>query len=302
MRHLAYSLLLTLASITASADIADAVQVPAWLLEIPNSVTSVLVADTGSATLYHYRAVDGEIVGQDEHYMSIGVNGIRKQRAWDKKTPLGTYFVTERLDTGRMHDKYGAAAFPLDYPNAWDRYHERTGDGIWLHGVDKRSPDRPPLDTDGCLALPNDELLGIADDLQPMVTPVIVARDMRWASLAEIEQNRLEFRLAFDQWQTSQESGDLLAYLALYSEDFRHRGMDKAGWSAFRLKVFEARQVRQLEVHDLLLLADPVEPDLYLSRFTQIVRTDDAKVSTTKRLYWRRSASSLWRIVAEDAG
>ena len=148
---------------------------PAWLLQVPETVTDILIADTGSATMHRFARAGDDIVKIDQRYMSIGQNGPGKERAWDRRTPLGVYFITERLDTSKLHDKYGVAAFPLYYPNAWDRFNERTGYGIWLHGVDHNNPERPPLDTDGCLSLPNDELLKLAERLKPLVTPVIAS-------------------------------------------------------------------------------------------------------------------------------
>jgi len=275
---------------------------PAWLIELPQSVESVLVADTDNATMHRFTRRGAAVTWSDERYMSIGTNGIRKQKAWDKKTPLGAYFITEHLDTSRMHDKYGVAAYPIDYPNAWDRYNGRTGYGIWLHGVDRNHPIRPPLDTGGCLALPNGALLQIAQYLVPLVTPLIVAPKMVWAKAADIESTRLAFRDVIEQWQRSLLDGDLLSYLSLYSPDFRHGAMDKAKWSAYRLQVFESRRIEQLEIRDLLLLADPGEPDIFLSRFTQLVATDHGAVTTTKRLYWKRDANNHWKIVSEGAG
>lgn len=275
---------------------------PAWLIEMPDSADSLLIADTANATLHRFTR-DGKLLRWvDERYMSIGIKGTRKQRAWDKKTPLGVYFVTEHLDTERMHEKYGVAAFPLDYPNAWDQYNKRTGYGIWLHGVDKNSPERPALDTDGCLAVPNGALLELAEYLSPLVTPFIIAPQMKWVGTADVEDTRLAFRIAIDQWQQSVREGDLLAYLSLYSDEFEHHGMNKAEWSAYRLQVFESRQIMRFEIQDLLLIADPVEPDLYLSRFSQLIETDAGITTTTKRLYWRRSPESRWRIVSEGAG
>ena len=114
--------------------------------------------------------------------------------------------------------------------------------------------------------------------------------------------DRLEFRIAIDQWHRSLSDGDLLAYLALYSDDFRYRGMDKAEWSVYRSQTFRARQLQRVEISGLMLLADPAEPDLYLSRFTQVLATDVDAIKTTRRLYWRRTADSRWQIVSEDAG
>jgi outer membrane lipoprotein-sorting protein len=51
-----------------------------------------------------------------------------------------------------------------------------------------------------------------------------------------------------------------------------------------------------------MLLADPEEPNLYLSRFTQVLQTNSGPVTTTKRLYWRRQDGSRWKIVSEDSG
>jgi murein L,D-transpeptidase YafK len=281
---------------------AAASRVPSFLLEVPESVTDVLVADTGSATLYRFSVSGNRVIAQDERYMSIGQNGAGKQRAWDRKTPLGVYFITHRLDTSKLDTKYGDAAYPLDYPNAWDRHLNRTGYGIWLHGVDRNQPRRPPRDTDGCLSLPNEELLALTDYLRPMETPVVVARELRWLDAGDIERSRNEFHNALEAWRRSLEQQDLVSYLSLYDDEFSHNGMDKDTWSAYRLGVFSARSLSAVSISNLLLLADPEEPDLYLSRFTQVLTGTEGSVTTTKRLYWKRRPNAEWRIVSEDNG
>ena len=282
--------------------VAQEAAVPAYVLEIPESVSDVLIADTNSATLHRFGRTASGIVDIDQRYMSIGLNGVGKQRAWDRKTPLGVYFITEQLDTSNLDAKYGVAAYPLDYPNAWDERKQRTGDGIWLHGVDENGSTRPPKDTDGCLALPNDELLSLADTLEPLVTPVIVAREMVWSTPEELRKLRLELRMALDIWRQSLEDSDVQTYLSLYSDEFRHRGMDKATWSSYRVQAFDARNIESVKLDDVLLIADPEEPGLYLSRFIQEFVSDGAEVRTTKRLYWRRRENKIWQIVAEGAG
>ena len=290
------------ATLGLAASDASAAAVPAYVLQLPESVAEVLIADTKTATLHRFGRTASGIAKIDQRYMSIGENGVGKKRAWDRKTPLGIYFITEQLDTRNLDDKYGVAAYPLDYPNAWDRYNHRTGDGIWLHGVDSNGSTRPPRDTDGCLALPNHELLTLADGLKPLVTPVIVARELIWSTPDELENTRMELRMALEMWRQSLEEGDLLTYLSLYSDEFRHRGMDKATWSSYRLGAFDARDIESVKLDDVLLIADPEEPGLYLSRFTQEFVTDDGTVRTTKRLYWLRQEDNSWQIVAEGAG
>lgn len=291
---------LSLLSSTALAAVPE--RVPAWLLELPDSVDEVLIANADGAELYRFENNGHGIVQKDTRYMSIGRNGVGKERAWDRKTPLGIYFITEELNTARLHEKYGDAAFVLDYPNAWDRYRERTGDGIWLHGVDRNDPERPPLDTDGCLALPNEEIMRIADGLQPLVTPVIVARELQWATPAEVAATRKEFRKALGRWQQSISANDISAYLAMYSADFRKQGMAKDDWSTWRANVFAARGPVKASLRDVVLIADPEEPELYLSRFTRVLEQDGREIVTRKRLYWRRLGASDWQIVTEDNG
>jgi hypothetical protein len=135
-----------------------------------------------------------------------------------------------------------------------------------------------------------------------LVTPVIVARKLAWSMPANVENTRIELRNAIEMWRQSLEQSDLLSYLSLYAEDFRHRGMDKAEWARYRLGVFEARDLESVELADVLLIADPEEPGLYLSRFTQQLATATGKATTTKRLYWIRRPDNFWQIVAEDSG
>ena len=173
--------------------------------------------------------------------MSIGQAGIGKERAGDRRTPLGIYFVTEQLDTSRLHEKYGVTAFPLDYPNAWDRRLGRTGDGIWVHGVDPRGGVRPPLDTDGCIALPNDRLQELEQNFEPNITPVLIgSRDGLDRSGSACRNSRCLGKAVAD-WAESLRKGDMFTWLELYDETFEHWGMNKAEWSAFSVETLGKR-------------------------------------------------------------
>ena len=275
---------------------------PAYLLEIPESIRTILIAETESSTLYKFVAGENGLRLQAESYMSVGQNGVGKQRAWDRRTPLGVYFINEQLDTTSLHEKYGPTAFPLDYPNIWDRINRRSGDGIWLHGVTPNGGRRPPLDTDGCIALPNEELMALEQDLIPLVTPVLIARQIDWAGAEQVAALRDELRRALDAWVTGYESGDLHQYLSLYADDFSYRGMNRDEWAAFRTQSITKAPPQSVELSDVLLLADPEYAGLYLARFGQAIVYEDRTVATVKRLYWRRTDDGRLVIVAEDNG
>ncbi len=302
-----FVLLAGLVTVDSTADeemhlpMVSADQVPAYLIQVPASIDSVLIANAASSELLRVANEVASFAVLDRRYMSVGTRGVGKQRSGDRRTPLGVYFMTEELDTSRMDPKYGAAAFVLDYPNAWDRTRSRTGHGIWLHGVHPATPVRPPLDTDGCLALPNDELLDLKPNLRLHEIPVIVTRRMQWDSRDRLAEVRGELNAAVEAWRASLEAGDLYSHLELHHAEFTARGMDKPEWARFRAASLAANPVTDVEIDDLLLLRDPEEPELYLARFRQTLTNADSEVSLTKRLYWRRDDTGF-KVIAEDAG
>ncbi|MEM9207873.1 MAG: L,D-transpeptidase family protein [Pseudomonadota bacterium] len=275
-------------------------QVPAYLIQLPASVESVLIANSANSELLRV-ANDGAFPVVERRYMSVGTRGVGKERSGDRKTPLGVYFMTEELDTRRLDPKYGAAAFVLDYPNAWDRIQARTGHGIWLHGVHPATPVRPPLDTDGCLALPNAELLDLKPSLALHEMPVIVTRQLQWSTRKRVADLRVALNAAVEGWRASLAAGDVYTHLRHYHPDFTARGMTKPEWARFRTASLAARPATDVTIDELMLLKDPEEPDLFLARFRQTFTREDGEVSLIKRLYWRRDSTGF-RIVAEDAG
>ena len=60
--------------------------------------------------------------------------------------------------------------------------------------------------------------------------------------------------------------------------------------------------IEDFRLDDVLLLEDPENDGLFLSRFEQVIVEPDRKVATTKRLYWRRDENGELKIVAEDNG
>ena len=277
--------------------------VPAWVLRLPESTPTLFIAETSASAFHRFdRAGDG-VVKVRQDYMSIGKGGTGKERDGDQRTPLGVYFVTEQLDTSRLHDKYGVTAFPLDYPNAWDRRLGRTGDGIWVHGVDPQGGTRPPLDTDGCIALPNERLLALEKNFAANVTPVLIATELSWDEPGAVAALRVALEQAVTRWADSLAQGDMYTWLDAYDDSFQHWGMNKEEWSAFSLETVGQRPIDNVTVSELLLLADPAEEGLYLSRFRlEIGEGASRSVISMRRMYWRRSESGAFKIVAEDSG
>lgn len=300
LRPYRFFLLLTIVAAPGFALAKD--RLPAALIRIPQSVTTVFLAEIATAEFHRFERSGDDIVYTGAHYMSIGQAGAGKQRSGDKRTPMGVYFVTERLDTSKIHRKYGVTAFPLDYPNVWDLRANRTGDGIWVHGMDPDGGKRPQLDTDGCIALQNDDLVMLAEEFQDNVTPVLVMQELDWTTAASNSRLRVELENSVTAWADSVASGDLHTYLSSYDDEFRRWGMDKAQWSSFTVQNESSRLISAASVSELLLLVYPEEAGVYLSRFRLRVTNSGLATEMMKRLYWRRDKHGVLRIIAEDDG
>lgn len=277
-------------------------RLPSWLIRLPESVSSVFVAEAAESKFHHYRRNDEQFVLTASYYMSVGKNGWGKELDGDLRSPVGTYIVTEQLDTERMHAKYGVTAYVLDYPNAWDHRLNRTGDGIWVHGVDRRGGQRPPRDTDGCIALPNNDLSELDGRFADGETPVLIAESVEYASPEELQALGDELEVAIRSWAQSLADGDMHAYLSHYDKSFERWGMSFDEWASFSVQTLGNRPITEVVVGDLLLLGYPGEEGLYLSRFRQVVTEDGVVKESVQRVYWRRDERGALKIIAEDNG
>ena len=125
---------------------------PRHVLQLNAAQKHVLLVDSRRSRLYVFANEGGRPRYVADYYVTLGKNGIDKTREGDQKTPLGVYHVTANLPRSKLTDFYGAGAFPINYPNEWDRRQGRNGFGIWLHGVPSDVYSRPPRASDGCLA------------------------------------------------------------------------------------------------------------------------------------------------------
>lgn len=273
---------------------------PPFVLQWPEATGDVLIAETNTYTLHHYRRDANGAVSVESHPMSIGQMGAGKRREGDLKTPVGIYFVVDRIDTTPLHPKYGSAAFPVDYPNARDRQLGRTGGGIWLHGVLPGTVRPVARDTDGCVALANDVLDALAPRIQSHATPIIVTREM--PDHGDIAEVRDELNRRVASWAESLEKGALSDYLAHYdAAAFSYQGLGIEAWSVLQFDELAADDVSGVTVSDLFIANTPEETGLYVTRFMLREALQDGTARQQwKRLYWQRDVSGALRIVTED--
>ncbi|HJV69320.1 L,D-transpeptidase [Ideonella sp.] len=175
--------------------------VPAEFVQLPPSVPFAIAVDASRSRLYLFENGPQGMRLIDDFYVSVGKQGVDKLAEGDQKTPLGLYFITDRIDPHALQERFGAGALPLNYPNAYDRTRGRTGRGILLHGVPPVTYSRPPQDSDGCVVLANDDLLGLAARLPQRDTPVLITRRIDWRTPEAAHASAPPaFRRAFERW------------------------------------------------------------------------------------------------------
>lgn len=272
-------------------------ELPAALLQLAPEQTHALVVDTSRSRLYVYANDLGRPRYITDFYISLGRYGVDKEREGDQKTPIGVYTIVG--DKEKVPDIYGPRAFPLSYPNDWDRMHGRRGHGIWLHGTPSETYSRPPWATDGCVVLTNDDLARLSKYVDVSHTPVVIGQNIQWRDPAHWEADRQAFLDAFTRWKKDWESLDTDRYFAHYSSRFRTEGKDLAAWKASKSRVNAGKQWVKVGIDDLSLFEYPGAQDMMMVTFEQDYRSSNMSKKTHKRQYWIREDGS-WRILHES--
>lgn len=275
-----------LARLRAMRDPPPSGRIPRYLLQFDRMQRNAIVVDAGRSRVYVYENAGGTPRLVQDFYSTLGKNGVDKLREGDRKTPLGVYHVTARIPGSKLPDLYGWGAFPISYPNEWDRMAGRTGYGIWLHGVPSDTYARAPRASDGCVALANTDIAELATRVQVGVTPVIIADHIEWTTPEAARDERDAFMRQLDAWRSDWESLDPGRYLAHYAREFRSDGMDLAAWRAHKRRANATKRWIKVSLDNVSLLRSPGQKALMVVTFDQDYRSSNLNQRTRKRQYW----------------
>jgi murein L,D-transpeptidase YafK len=258
-----------------------------------------IVVDASRSRVYVYENNGGLPRLVADYYSTLGKRGIDKLREGDQKTPLGVYHVTSTIPGSKLPDLYGWGAFPINYPNDWDRRAGKTGYGIWLHGVPSENYARAPRASDGCIALANDEIADLAKRVTPGATPVVIAERAEWITPEAWRAERERFMRQLEAWRTDWESRDAEKYLSHYASDFRVGRTDLSAWSAHKRKVNAAKRWIKVGLANVSVLRAAGHDGVVEVTFDQDYRSNNLSQRVRKRQYWVEEAGR-WKIAYES--
>lgn len=277
--------------------------VPRYLLQMQPDQKHAIVVDTQRSRLYLYEndvANGGRPRFVADYYITQGKLGAEKLAEGDKKTPVGVYHVTANLPRQKLTDLYGNGAFPINYPNEWDRRQGRGGSGIWLHGTPSDTYARPPRASDGCVVLTNQDLDAIAKNLQVGLTPVIISNSVEWLSLDDWHKERDELNQTIETWRSDWESLDTERYLKHYSRRFKTGNAGFEQFAAQKRQVNAGKEWVKVRVDNLSVFRNPGNEEVVVVTFEQDYRSNNLNNQMKKRQYWLRE-DGKWKIIYEGS-
>lgn len=272
---------------------------PRFIWQLNPQQRHAIVVDTSKSTLYLYENVNGTPRYVENFYISVGKKGSDKIVEGDQKTPLGVYFINAHLSKKQLTDFYGSGAYPINYPNEWDTRQGRNGHGIWLHGTPSDTYSRPPLASNGCVVLSNDDLSHLGKSVQVGTTPVIITNQMDWSNDAD-QEDRTALLKQIEQWRSDWSSLNTDSYLTHYASDFATGNFKLDSWSAQKRLVNSGKSWIKVGLFDLSIFPYPNQPNLVVVNFEQDYASNNLANRMKKRQYWMKR-DNRWQIVYEGA-
>ena len=275
---------------------------PVYLIKTPSQFRHVLVVDASAATLYVYENQGNKFEYVADFYASIGKKGVGKEKEGDKKTPLGVYKITKKIPSEKVSNFYGAGAFPINYPNKWDRLNGKGGYGIWLHGSPWETYSRPPQASDGCVVLNNQDFDRLSKFINPIKgTPVIIAERIEWSSKTALSQKRDTLINLISNWRRDWESLDTEKYLSNYSEEFFDGKLSYRSWAQKKRKINSHKKWIKVKIDNVSMSLYPGNKEMLVVNFTQKYSSNNLSDTMSKLQYWIKEKSG-WRILYEGNG
>jgi len=225
----------------------------------------------------------GRLTKRWEQYIGYGAGGFDKFEEGDLKTPLGVYRIDGFRDDASLPELYGSGALTLDYPNLSDVYENRTGSGIWLHGVPRSNRSRGPLSSEGCVIMGNDYLSTLHTLVDPDSTLVALSAHSAIQN-PNVDLSALE--KAFHHWQFQQ------ANINKSHSDFV---TTKIQWSDITVVLSGAGSIN----------GEPQNVTMYFPIDHSADHSTDNSINSStpfKALFWQRKTpgANTWELVGDE--
>jgi len=270
---------------------------------LPSKTDKYLIyVDMDSSRLFVFQNINAKYLYLSDYYVSIGKNGYGKRFEGDKKTPFGTYFIEKKIQR-QLIDFYGEGAYPLDYPNEYDKVNRFTGSGIWIHGTPKSTYSRPPEASDGCIVLSNNDLLEIENVLNTIDTPIILSNlsinELSLRTEDNIKEDQKRLLNSIEKWRRSWISANYPEYINFYSNDAMYNNSIYKKWTYIKKTVLKKSKDIKISISNISIYEYPsIDEQLRIVFFKQNYSSNLITNTTKKKQLWKEK-NGEWKIIYE---
>ena len=244
------------------------------------SYENILACDKSQSKLAVYQKdAQGKFQLKKEYSAYTGKMKGDKIKEGDLRTPVGVYDIVKKIT--KLDSFYGPMAFVTSYPNLYDKYQNKTGQGIWIHGL----PIEQKRDeyTKGCIAINNQNIKCLDKNIDINKTVLIINENaLNTATskkeLAQVLSNVFAWRYA---WIYN----NLDDYLSFYDDTFkRFDGMDINRFKQYKKRIFAKNEQKRIRFTDINLIPYPGKENLYKITFHEDYKSDSFSFSGEKVL------------------
>ena len=218
------------------------------------SYTNILLCDKSKSELLIYsKDANSTYQLRKEYNAFTGKLKGDKIREGDLKTPIGVYDITKKIS--KVDSFYGPMAFVTSYPNLYDRYKKKTGQGIWIHGL----PTDQKRDefTKGCIAINNKSIECLNKNIDIKKTVLIIQENSK-NSTAPSKETLATLLSQLYTWRYDWLYNNLEGYLTFYAQDFkRYDGMTRKRFEQYKKRVFAKNETKTILFSNINIVAYP---------------------------------------------
>jgi murein L,D-transpeptidase YafK len=259
----------------------------------------VFVVDKSKRTLIVWEQSEKGYSKMKEINADFGKASGNKVSNGDQRTPEGIYFFSNYLEKAKLDfRRYGihdVKAFPMDYPNLFDRREGKTGSGIWLHTL----PDDTPLSrgSRGCVVIRNNDF----DEAMALIklnnTPIIVQDEINYVPPEQIETQRTLMVTWLKKWLEAWQSKNLDSYMSYFDKSFHSKKMNYDQWRKYKSNLADTYGDINISISEPRIVHFR---DEWIVQFIQKYKSDKYEDFGHKTLYIRGTTIDNLKIIAED--
>ncbi|ADN08921.1 L,D-transpeptidase family protein [Sulfurimonas autotrophica] len=245
------------------------------------SYTNILLCDKSKSELLIYSKDSNNTYKLRKEYSAFtGKLKGDKRKEGDLKTPIGVYDIIKKIS--KVDSFYGPMAFVTSYPNLYDRYEGKTGQGIWIHGL-PTNQERDAF-TKGCIAINNKSIECMNRNIDIKKTVLIIKENAN-DSTTPSKKTLSQLLSTLYAWRYAWLYNETENYLNFYAPEFkRYDGMDFKRFKKYKTRIFAKYESKTILFRNINIVTYPNMKSVYRITFDEEYKSNSFSFNGRKVL------------------